>query len=290
MKSVLPAVLLLVLAPIVSCGAPAGDPAEELASIDAARHESEVIAPRTRINADDVPAFAVVLAGGQGTAEPSADGERDPEIPGGPFADVASFCATQKAAFAARVGFAWLELRDLGYDEAPAPTCAEDPSKLAGTRITLAPPFDAVAAVTYEAGFTTDTALLVHGARGWTPVRAPLLRTAHDDPGCGSIVRDRDIEEVRVTGDGVLVVVTTVDRAWGEDAGIVIARARGCRASSDGAAVACGEPATVSASVVAAGSGDATAKPRVVFETSYDVTASGAIQPARTFDGDPTAY
>jgi hypothetical protein len=232
----------------------------------------------------EVPLAPQVMAPSQDLSDAADDLVRS--VPTGAFADVAAFCSAQMKLIAPKIVEANTSFKNGGIAAAAAkPSCEETPDALAFTQVTLSAPYLEAKTVTFETGYSLETYLLVRASEGWTAVRAALLYSNHDDPGCGSIERPNAIKEVRVDR-GALVITTASDREWSaedENGTLDLTYARACRFGHGG--VSCGTPEVINAKVAARDWTDREAPIHTrFFTTTFTVGTGVAIDPAVKFD------
>jgi hypothetical protein len=195
-------------------------------------------------------------------------------LPAGAFASIDALCARQMADMAPVLeerSRDWMADEKM-IDEPITPSCAEDAAALRTARVTLGGPFLALSAVTYETPDATLTSLVVRTRAGWMAVSPAVVEVARFDPGCGSIVRDDGVREVRLE-DGWLVIVDSADRGWGESKDLLLERARACTLRG-----ACSAPVTTAVTIA-----DESGKTEV-FRTTYTIGAQGEIVPAHEWE------
>jgi hypothetical protein len=170
-------------------------------------------------------------------------------VPRGVFPTIDELCAEQKRLIVPHLLEAQRASEERGEKVTIVPACDEDPKALAHARIALAAPYLEVRAIAIETGNTAEIHLVVRTEDGWRASLDASITDWHDDPGCPSTFRDREIGEVRVEGTDApaLVELSSASRGAGEEYlgsdadgheqvtlwNIVVDRARACRIEGD---------------------------------------------------------
>jgi hypothetical protein len=167
---------------------------------------------------------------------PAVDASSDPPLDedapaslSGAYPTVAALCAAYVAAAQKRLA------EDAARDPTRAPNlstlgCREVPSPVA---FRPAGGYRSVRAVHATGPFGSDSTLVVEGPRGFSLAPVYWNVVDLDDPGCPSIIRERTVEEVRVEGAWIVIVVggdrvTYVDTpSFPEDSGARVELVRG---------------------------------------------------------------
>jgi hypothetical protein len=266
-------------------GAPPAVPVEVAGLADAS--EAPAVASEETVEEDAAPTAMT---------EPSI-------VPRGVFSTVDALCREQQILIVPRLREAEKHLFFRGAEgsteQGPLlPSCHEAPFALAHAKIALRAPVREVRAIELEAGYATETHLVVRTDDGWRAVQAASNEDEHDDPGCPSIPRDGPIVEVRVEGDAapVLVVIVRWSRGDGEEEiapakdgsirfsvhSLHFDRARACHLDAE--AIACDTPVVLDArrTTWVQGQSAHTAEEQV-FTTTYRVDDAGHLLAAQTY-------